>query len=58
MAVTYSKFAVHARKLKAGLRYVTREYVYTNVGAPGSTHDISVHTSLAEAESAVAELAL
>ena len=56
--MTYSKFAVHARKLKAGLRYVTREYVYTNVGAPGSTHDISVHTSLAEAESAVAELAL
>lgn len=50
-----SEFVIETRQLRGGFKYVLREKLYSNLSAPYSIIEISVHSSMQEARYALQE---
>jgi hypothetical protein len=51
-----SKFVIEPRNLRSGVRYILREKRYSGLPAADSVHDLSVHSSMEEADRALSDL--
>lgn len=50
-----SKFVIEPRKLRSGVRYILREKSYLGLSAPDAVRDLSVHSSMEEADRALSD---
>lgn len=55
MAHCRSKFVIEPRNLRNGVRYILREKCYSSLPAAYSVRDVSVHSSLEEADRALSD---